>query len=180
MGMSHSGSWAAPGGTLRGNSGQCKQVNADLLSKPCSPTAAFMPPDPLFYLIGLPSVFLISLGRGAFGGGLAILGVPLLAFAVDPVTAAFMMAPIVSASDPFVVWAFPPKTWSKPDLKWLVPGIVAGLCVGALFVAEIHPRIVALTTSDVSRRFTARYCRQARRAPTTHTAVAHKIARGDP
>ncbi len=64
-----------------------------------------MPTDPLFYLIGLPAVFLISLGRGAFGGGLAILGVPLLALAVDPVTATFMMAPIVSASDPFTVWA---------------------------------------------------------------------------
>mgnify|MGYP000312094220 CR=1 FL=1 len=51
-------------------------------------------------------------GRGAFGGGLAILGVPLLALAVDPVTATFMMAPIVSASDPFTVWAFPPRTWS--------------------------------------------------------------------
>ncbi|MEO8882194.1 MAG: sulfite exporter TauE/SafE family protein [Devosia sp.] len=130
-----------------------------------------MPTDPLFYLIGLPSVFLISLGRGAFGGGLAILGVPLLAFAVDPVTAAFMMAPIVSASDPFVVWAFPPKTWSVPDLKWLVPGIVAGLCVGALFVAEVDPRIVALGISIVILWFTARYFLRDRSAPSTHTPV---------
>lgn len=130
-----------------------------------------MPTDPLFYLIGLPAVFLISVGRGAFGGGLAILGVPLLAFAVDPVTATFMMAPIVSASDPFTVWAFPPRTWSMPDLKWLVPGMVAGLCAGAVFVAEVDPRIVALGISIVILWFTARHFLRNRSVPTTHTPV---------
>jgi uncharacterized membrane protein YfcA len=130
-----------------------------------------MPSDPLFYIIGVPAVFLISLGRGAFGGGLAILGVPLLALAVDPVTATFMMAPIVSASDPFTVWAFPPRTWSLPDLKWLVPGIVAGLCLGAVFVAEVDPRIIALGISIVTLWFTARYFLRNRAAPAQHTAV---------
>jgi uncharacterized protein len=37
-----------------------------------------MPSDPAFCLIGLPTVFLIALSKGAFGGGLAILGIPLL------------------------------------------------------------------------------------------------------
>ncbi len=130
-----------------------------------------MPTDPLFYLIGVPAVFLISLGRGAFGGGLAILGVPLLAFAVDPVTATFMMAPIVSASDPFTVWAFPPRTWSMPDLKWLVPGGVVGLGLGAVFVSEVDPRIVALGISVVILWFTARYFLRDRSAPTGRTPV---------
>lgn len=130
-----------------------------------------MPTDPLFYLIGVPAVFLISVGRGAFGGGLAILGVPLLALAVDPVTATFMMAPIVSASDPFTVWAFPPRTWSMPDLRWLVPGIVIGLCLGAVFVAEVDPRIVALGISIVTLWFTARHFLRNRAAPARHAAV---------
>jgi uncharacterized membrane protein YfcA len=135
-----------------------------------------MPTDPLFYLIGLPAIFLVSLGRGAFGGGLAILGVPLLAFTVDPVTATFMMAPIVSASDPFTVWAFPPRTWSMPDLKWLVPGMIAGLCLGAVFVAEIDPRIVALGISIVILWFTARYFLRDRNAPSGHTPVNPVLA----
>ena len=135
-----------------------------------------MPTDPLFYLIGVPAVFLISLGRGAFGGGLAILGVPLLALAVDPVTATFMMAPIVSASDPFTVWAFPPRTWSMPDLKWLVPGIVAGLALGAVFVAEVDPRIVALGISIVILWFTARYFLRNRSAPMVRTPVNPALA----
>ena len=135
-----------------------------------------MPTDPLFYLIGVPAVFLISLGRGAFGGGLAILGVPLLAFAVDPVTATFMMAPIVSASDPFTVWAFPPRTWSMPDLKWLVPGAAAGLGLGAVFVSEVDPRIVALGISIVILWFTARYFLRDRSALTGHTPVNPVLA----
>ena len=38
-----------------------------------------MPVDPLFYLVGLPAVFVIGFGKGAFGGGLAIIGIPFLA-----------------------------------------------------------------------------------------------------
>ncbi|MGH6665817.1 MAG: sulfite exporter TauE/SafE family protein [Pseudolabrys sp.] len=135
-----------------------------------------MPTEPLFYLIGLPAIFLVSLGRGAFGGGLAILGVPLLAFAVDPVTATFMMAPVVSASDPFTVWAFPPRTWSIPDLKWLVPGMIAGLCLGAVFVAEVDSRIVALGISIVILWFTARYFLRDRSTPSGHTPVNPVLA----
>jgi uncharacterized membrane protein YfcA len=136
-----------------------------------------MPTDPLFYLIGLPAVFLISLGRGAFGGGLAILGVPLLALAVDPVTATFMMAPVVSASDPFTVWAFPPHTWSMPDLKWLVPGAAAGLGLGAVFVSEVDPRIVALGISIVILWFTARYLLRDHSAPAGgHTPINPVLA----
>ena len=30
--------------------------------------------DPLFYLVGLPTVFIMALSKGAFGGGLAIIG----------------------------------------------------------------------------------------------------------
>ena len=135
-----------------------------------------MPTDPLFYLIGVPAVFLISLGRGAFGGGLAILGVPLLALAVDPVTATFMMAPIVSASDPFTVWAFPPRTWSMPDLKWLVPGILTGLALGAIFVAEVDSRIVALGISIVTLWFAARYFLRDRSVPLAHTPANPRLA----
>ena len=35
-------------------------------------------PDFLFYLIGLPAIFMIGLGKGAFGGGLAIPGLGLV------------------------------------------------------------------------------------------------------
>lgn len=131
-----------------------------------------MPSDPLFYLVGLSAVFLMSLARGAFGGGLAILGAPVLALVVDPITATMMMAPIVSASDPFAVWAFPPRTWSWPDVQWLVPGMLLGLALGAVFFVTIDPRVVALAIAVVTLWFTARWFVTRRSATTTGAPVS--------
>jgi uncharacterized protein len=116
-----------------------------------------MPTDPLFYIIGLFAVFLLAFGKGAFGGGFAVIGVPLLALVIDPITASIMMAPIASASDPFGVWAYPPRTWSWRDLAWLTPGVVVGLALGATFFVEVDPRLVALAIALVTLWFVARW-----------------------
>jgi uncharacterized membrane protein YfcA len=116
-----------------------------------------MPTDPLFYVIGLSAVFLMALGKGAFGGGLAVLGAPLLALVVDPITATIMMSPIVSAADPFGIMAFPPKTWSWTDLRWISIGILIGLALGSVFFVALDPRIVALGLSLITLYFAARY-----------------------
>ena len=116
-----------------------------------------LPTDPLFYVVGLTAVFLISFGKGAFGGGLAILGVPMLALVVDPITASIMMAPIVTAGDPFGIWAYPPRTWSWKDLVWLVPGMLVGLSLGALFFVYFDPRLVALAIALLSLWFAGRW-----------------------
>lgn len=131
-----------------------------------------MPTDPLFYIVGLSAVFLMSLARGAFGGGLAILGAPVLALVVDPITATIMMAPIVSASDPFTLWAYPPRTWSWPDLRWLVPGMLLGLAVGALFFVSTDARFVVLAIAVVTLWFTARWFFHTRGALRTSTPVS--------
>jgi uncharacterized membrane protein YfcA len=128
-----------------------------------------MPTDPLFYLVGLSAVFLIAFGKGAFGGGLAILGVPMLALVEDPITATIMMAPIVSAGDPFGIWAYPPRTWSWRDLAWLIPGMLAGLGLGALFFVYFDPRLVALAIAVLSLWFAARWFLLDRKVKVTGT-----------
>ena len=62
---------------------------------------------------------MIGLGKGAFGGGLAIIGVPLLALVTDPVDAAIIVAIVSSTTDVFAVKAFPMRTWSWPDIVWV-------------------------------------------------------------
>lgn len=116
-----------------------------------------MPTDPLFYVVGLSAIFLMALGRGAFGGGFAVLGVPLLALVVDPITATVMMAPIASASDPFALWAYPPRNWSKPDLAWLAPGMLIGLALGAFFFVRVDPHLVALAIAIITLWFCLRW-----------------------
>jgi len=116
-----------------------------------------MPTDILFYLIGLPAVFVIGIGKGAFGGGLAIIGVPLLALVADPVNAMIMIAIVASTTDVFAVQAFPMRTWSWPDIRWIFPGMVAGIGLGTLFFAMVDPRILVLGIALVTLAFTGRY-----------------------
>jgi uncharacterized membrane protein YfcA len=123
-----------------------------------------MPTDPLFYIVGLGAIFLMALGRGAFGGGFAVIGVPLLALVVDPITATAMMAPIASASDPFALWAYPPRNWSKPDLTWLVPGMLVGLALGAIFFVRVDRRLVALAIAIITLWFCLRWFLSGRHA----------------
>jgi uncharacterized membrane protein YfcA len=116
-----------------------------------------MPTDFLFYLIGLPAVFVIGLGKGAFGGGLAIIGIPLLALVTDPIDAAIVVAIVSSTTDFFALKVFPMRTWSWPDIVWLAPGMVVGIAIGALFFWLVDPRILVLGIALVTLAFVARY-----------------------
>jgi uncharacterized membrane protein YfcA len=116
-----------------------------------------MPTDPLIYLIGLPAVFVIGLGKGAFGGGLAIVGIPILALVTDPIDAAIIVAIVSCTTDFFALQAFPMRTWSWPDIVWLAPAMVVGIGIGALFFWLVDPRILVLGIALVTLAFVARY-----------------------
>jgi uncharacterized protein len=81
-------------------------------------------------LVAFAGVFLISFMRGAFGGGFAILGIPLLSIVIDPVTADGLLAPLFIAMDLFTLRYWKPSTWSRPDLVLLLPGLVIGIGFG--------------------------------------------------
>ena len=129
-------------------------------------------PDFLFYLVGLPSVFVIGLGKGAFGGGLAIIGVPMLALVTDPVDASIIVAIVASTTDVFAIKAFPMRTWSWPDIVWLAPAMVVGVGLGALFFVLVDGRILVLGIALVTVSFAARYFLRQRFAPVTHAPVS--------
>lgn len=123
-----------------------------------------MPLDPWFLLVGWATVLVISLGKGAFGGGLAMLGVPLMSLVMTPVEAAILIAPLVALMDVFAVGAFGPSTWSKPDLAWLLPGLAVGIAIGAAVVALVDPALVGLIIAVVTLGFTAHYFLKGRAA----------------
>ncbi|MFX8813022.1 hypothetical protein ABTM61_19035, partial [Acinetobacter baumannii] len=83
-------------------------------------------------LVALAGIFLIAFMRGAFGGGFAIIGIPLLSLVMDPVTAGGLLAPLFIAMDLFALRYWKPSTWSKPDLMILVPALVIGIGFGYL------------------------------------------------
>jgi uncharacterized protein len=126
---------------------------------------AHLPADPVFYAIGGLTTLLMAVAKGAFGGGLAIIGVPLLSFIMDPISAAIVVAPLVLFMDVFAVRAFPPSTWSRPDLGWLSGGLLIGLLLGWVFFTRVDPRFVVLAIAVVTLAFTLRWFLQSRLAP---------------
>ena len=115
------------------------------------------PADPLFYVVGYATVFAISFLKGGFGGGFATLGIPFLAFVMDPLEAAIVMAPIVALQDLFAIPAYPPRTWSFPNLKLLAPALLIGLSIGFLAFVYVDQRIVVLTIAAITLIFTLRW-----------------------
>ena len=51
--------------------------------------------DPWFFAAALPSVIIVGLGKGGFGGAMALIGVPLMALVMSPVQAAAILLPIL-------------------------------------------------------------------------------------
>ncbi|UAC75691.1 sulfite exporter TauE/SafE family protein [Burkholderia contaminans] len=84
-------------------------------------------------LIAFAGVFVIAFMRGAFGGGFAIIGIPLLSLVMDPVTAGGLLAPLFIAMDLFALRYWKPSTWSSPTSCcscrgwWSVSGSVTWL-----------------------------------------------------
>jgi uncharacterized protein len=132
--------------------------------------------DPLFYLVGLPTAFVMAASKGAFGGGLAIIGVPMLSLVMSPIEAAIVVAPLVSFMDLFAVGAFGPKTWSKPDLVWLVPGLLAGIVIGYAFFTLVDSRLVGLGIGAITLAFAADYFLRVRHAPGGGHPVSPPLA----
>jgi uncharacterized membrane protein YfcA len=139
---------------------------------------AHLPADPWFYAVGLFTTFLMAAAKGAFGGGLAITGIPLLSLVTDPITAAIIVAPLVAFMDLFALRAFPPSTWSKPDLAWLSLGLLAGLAIGWLFFASVDKRVVILVIALVTLGFTLRWFLIDRLDPPTPHGVQPLRAAG--
>ena len=104
-------------------------------------------------LIAFAGVFLICFMKGAFGGGFSIVGIPLLSFVMDPVTAGGLLAPLFIAMDLFALRYWKPSTWSKPDLVLLLPGLVIGIGLGYLLFLVLDHRAVAIVMAVVTLVF---------------------------
>src|SRR5258705_12835635 len=91
--------------------------------------------------------------KGAFGGGFSLVGIPLLSFVMDPVTAGGLLAPLFIAMDLFALLYWKPSTWSKPDLVLLLPGLLAGIGAGYLLFRFLDHRAIAIVMAVVTLIF---------------------------
>jgi uncharacterized membrane protein YfcA len=99
--------------------------------------------DPVFYLLAIPAVTLLGLGKGGFAG-VGMISTPLLALVVPPLQGAAILLPILLCQDAISVWAYR-RRWSASNLQVLVPGSVAG--IGAAWLLASHVSNAAIELS---------------------------------
>jgi uncharacterized protein len=114
---------------------------------------ASLPLDPIALAVIAFSVFLITFMKGMFGGGFAIVGIPFMALVMDPIAAGALLAPVLCLSDLVALCYWRPSTWSKPDLKVLIPGQLLGIGTGYLFMRIADRHLVAVVIALVTLWF---------------------------
>ena len=100
--------------------------------------------DPFFYVIAVPAVLFVGIAKGGFAGTLGAITVPLMSFAVDPITAAAILLPILCVMDIFAAWNFR-DSFNVSHLKLLLPGSVIGIALAGVLMGELtedHIRIM--------------------------------------
>ena len=101
------------------------------------------------------AVFLTAFTKGAFGGGFAILGIPMMALVMDPITAGVVLAPLFCLSDLVAMRYWRPSSWSRPDLIILVPGQIVGIALGFLALRSADRNLVAIAIAVIALTFVA-------------------------
>lgn len=132
--------------------------------------------DPLFLGVGIATTLLIGFSKGAFGGGLAILGVPLLSLVMDAPSAAIVVAPLVSLMDMVTLRSFGRATWSVPDLSRLLPGLLLGIGIGWAVFESVRPSVITLLIACITLGFTLHWFLRGRHAPPRQEAPDTPLA----
>src|ERR1700687_2022485 len=81
--------------------------------------------DPLFYLLAIPAIAALGLGKGGFAG-VGMISTPLLALTMPPLQAGAILLPILLIQDAISCWVYR-REWSAWNLKVLLPGAVVGV-----------------------------------------------------
>ncbi|MFN3233333.1 MAG: sulfite exporter TauE/SafE family protein [Alphaproteobacteria bacterium] len=102
-----------------------------------------MPADPLFWIVAIPAILIVSFSKGGFAGGGAIAGVPIMTIAVDPVQAAAIMLPLLLVIDAISVWSYR-KHWDLAVFKTMVPGAIIGIALGGLTIDVVNQDVIRL------------------------------------
>jgi uncharacterized protein len=107
--------------------------------------------DPLFYLLAVPAIVALGLGKGGFAG-VGMISTPLLALSVPPLQAAAILLPILLCQDAISVWVYR-RQWSAWNLKVLLPGSVIGVGAAWLFAAYVPNAYVEVAVGIIGIGF---------------------------
>ena len=128
--------------------------------------------DPLFYACAIPAILIFGMAKGGFGGGIAVISVPLISLAMPPVQAAAIMLPLLIIMDGVAVWSFRGK-WSKTNIRMTLPGAIAGIVVGAFTFRYLSDDAIRILIGVVSVLFCLNYWLQPSIEKKTEPSLLH-------
>jgi uncharacterized membrane protein YfcA len=112
--------------------------------------------DPIFYAVAALAVVIWGVSKAGFGGGLALISVPMLSLVISPLEAAAIMLPILCVMDLFGVWGYR-RTWRRESMGVLFAGVVLGTIVGALTFGSIDEDMLRLVIGVMAVGFSIQF-----------------------
>src|SRR5690606_37923108 len=109
--------------------------------------------DPWFYAAAVPALLLIGISKGGFGGGLGVVGVPMLALVISPTQAAAILLPVLCVMDLVGLYSYR-GSWDRSLMRVLAPGAVAGIVLGTFTFAATTEDAVRLIAGVIAVGFT--------------------------
>jgi uncharacterized membrane protein YfcA len=106
--------------------------------------------DPLFYLLAIPAITILGLGKGGFSG-IGMISTPMIALVIPPLQAAAIIQPILIVQDAISAWVYR-RDYSAWNLKVLMVGGTIGVCAAwflATYLSDSHVRIMVGTIGVV-------------------------------
>ncbi|MFS4438514.1 sulfite exporter TauE/SafE family protein [Paracoccaceae bacterium GXU_MW_L88] len=127
--------------------------------------------DPMILAATALAVTLVGLSKGGLGG-MAIMGVPIMALVMSPVTAAAILLPILLVMDAVSLWTW--RGWRDlKTLKLLLPPACFGIFIGWATASFVSDDAIKLIIGIVAAWFVLRQVFQARAGrvePRAHAA----------
>lgn len=112
--------------------------------------------EPFFYAVAIPAVLLVGISKGGFGGGVGLLGVPMIALAIPLVQAAAILLPILCVMDLFAIRAYRGQ-YSERNLRILLPAAIAGIGAGSFAFGALDEGLIRALVGCVALAFAAQY-----------------------
>lgn len=97
----------------------------------------------IFILMTAVVAFMIGLAKGGLGGTLGALATPMMALVMPPERVIGLLLPILMLADVFAV-ALHWGRWQRRMIVLLLPGSVAGVTIGTLFITNAPTEIIKI------------------------------------
>jgi uncharacterized protein len=107
--------------------------------------------DPYFYLLALPAITVLGLGKGGFAG-IGMAAAPLLSLYIPPLQAAAILLPILLCQDAISVWTYR-RDWDVWNVKVMMGGALFGLGAAWVFAAFVSDAAIRLIVGLIGVSF---------------------------